>query len=97
MNLSPEVAAVLRHALKEAHATREDLDAYFILVYAIENLLPPLPEEPTPSVPEGFVFVARWPRMSVSLKKMALQYGEDARCCHPGPAGGFPLIIRPIN
>jgi hypothetical protein len=47
------------------------------------------------TIPEGFDFVARWPTSRVDLATMAALYGEDARCCAPGPNGGLPLIIRP--
>ena len=55
MTLSPEVAALLRQALQEAHdlagrqphlayQVLDEARAYKVLAQAIENLLPPLPE-----------------------------------------------------
>ena len=100
MNLSPEVAHLLREALKEAHRLTQQggaWTAYGHLAETIENLLEPVEAAEAPAVPEGFVFVARWHHSGVNLAVMARLYGEDARCCHPGPAGGLPLIIRPVN
>ena len=55
MNLSPEVAAVLRQALNEAENVRcrdYDVDgAFWILSNAIENLLPAPPVAPAPAAP----------------------------------------------
>ncbi len=94
MTLSPEVAALLRQALNEAEhlSGYDDRKAFGVLAACIDNLLEPLPE-----VPDGFVFVARWHEQGVDLAEMARTHGADARCCHPGPAGGLPLIIRPVN
>ena len=41
MNLSPEVAHLLRQALNEARAERDTDEAYYILAYALDNLLEP--------------------------------------------------------
>ena len=41
MNLSPEVAAVLRQARAQARAERDTDEAYYILVYALIPLLEP--------------------------------------------------------
>ena len=55
MNLSPEVAHLLRQALNEAELIRyRDYDAdgaFQILSEAVGNLLPPLPVAPAPAVP----------------------------------------------
>ena len=45
MNLSPEVAAVLRQALAQARAERDTDEAYYVLVYALINLLEPEQDE----------------------------------------------------
>ena len=110
MTLSPESAALLRQALEEAEQAPNELEAYDALVQSIEHLLlmaeapaqgQPAdlftPEAAVPQAPHGYAFVARWHEQSVDLAEMARTYGADARCCHPGPAGGLPLIIRPVN
>lgn len=62
MTLSPEVAAVLRAALNKslrvatmrpalAYQVIDQARAYKLLVFAIENLLEPLPEDPDQGQP----------------------------------------------
>ena len=44
MTLSPEAAALLRAALKEAENAETDMDSFLILARTVDSLLKPLPE-----------------------------------------------------